>query len=231
MSARTPRGFTLIEVMICIAILAIVMGTGALVWNRSLSWFNREHDYSLALQLAGRAVDDLRRQPYDTLPPFVVPRPALAAWKEPAGPLVVAGTRTARDVTTSKGAASIVSYQFEVPVRGGEAARVPTSAPYVVHLQNEPVREVLDVIRLDTPKPTRVRPEKSVPSVEFDAAQAGAVVRVDYLGRVRILASGAFVDADLRATSAVGSAKLIRLQVRYGKEHQGCLDLTMVKMP
>ena len=230
MNARPVRGFTLIEVMIAIVILTIALGTGALVWNRSLSWFNREHDYSLALQLAGCAVEDLRRQPYDIVPPFVVPHSALVAWKEPAGALVVAGTRTARDVTTSKGAASIVSYQFEVPVRGGEAARVPTSAPYVIHLQNEPVREVLDVIRLDAPEPTWVRPEKTVPSVEFDAAQAGAVVRVDYLGRVRILASGTFLDAELHETSAVGAAKLIHLQIRYGKEHQGCLDLTMVKM-
>lgn len=231
MTRRSAVGFTLIEVMIAIALLAIFLATMSLVWNRSLGWFNREHEYALALQLARSAVEDLRGRPYDSVPPIVLPSSRAGAHKVPDERLVVPGTRSVREVPSRGGSVAVVSYDFEVPVRGGEAARVPREAPYRIHLQNEPVREILDVVRLDAGHAEAVHPTQGAPAVEFDASMAGAVVRVDYLGKVRIVASSRFVDGDMHETKGVGVAKVIRLGVLYGEEHAGALDLSMVKTP
>jgi prepilin-type N-terminal cleavage/methylation domain-containing protein len=226
--SRASRGFTLIELMICLAIMAIVMSAGAFTWNRSLAWFNQEHDYALALEMARSAMDDLRHRPFESLPPHVVPHHALAAWQAPSGNRVLVGTRRVRPLP---GCASyLVDYDFEVHASTGECARVPRQAPYRLRLQNEPVRQVLEVMRLDGPAPVRVAATQAAPFVVVGPGAAGAVLRVSYLGAVRIVADGRFLDADLHETEVPGPAKLIRLHVRHGAEQQGALDLVMVRM-
>lgn len=60
-------GFTLIEAMICVAILAIVMASGVKNFSRSLNWLSNEARDERVLDMLAAAEDDLRQVPYPQL--------------------------------------------------------------------------------------------------------------------------------------------------------------------
>lgn len=68
MSARRDRAFTLIEIMISIAILAILMAVPVSMNNR-WQWLSRESDYRTALRNARWTLEALQDVPFDQLPP------------------------------------------------------------------------------------------------------------------------------------------------------------------
>lgn len=59
------RGFTLIEVMISVAILAIIFSASFQGWHRTQGWLAEEMDRSRAAQMLANAADVVRALPYD----------------------------------------------------------------------------------------------------------------------------------------------------------------------
>lgn len=222
------RAFTLIEIMICIAVLAILFVTEAahLMVFRHLRDEGRE---ARALSQARQQLAVLHRMSFAKLPPFVGavgrggwtrlgPRDLLpgsiSAIQLGKGALtpeeVDAPAGTVRLPGAAVGQPLLVDYEFYLPQRN-EVHRISGD---VVELEDSPVHRVSGVWlgqgdrclpltgwRLEAPNRLRL-----------PAAVRTGVVVVDYRGdQEAVVVSGSFVDESLRPSSAPTPFKLIRL--------------------
>jgi prepilin-type N-terminal cleavage/methylation domain-containing protein len=174
-------GFTLIEVMICIAILAIVMAI-PMTARAEFSWLAAEADYREALRNARWQIDELQKAPFDALPPRTMRVPANGTIQ--LQPHLVAGSVrvllanvpgwhdthlqfTDRDwpgIDTASGMVHlppsmrgrnvVIDYAYEVPCHG-ECHTVKNWAPYTLALDNAPV---LSLEGVSLAQGERVRP-------------------------------------------------------------------------
>lgn len=234
------RGFTLIEVMIAIAILAIV-AVVPLTGRQSLQALSREADYGFALRNATRQVDDLRAAPFDSVPPQVVTVPAdgrvrLARTDLVPGSVLVDGSPPqAVDGATGEiqvdpsfqGRKVVVDYRCFLPDRG-EAHTVPADGR--VTLVNAPVHRVLAVRLASGERLAPVPFEPTPDGLRVGAEAKGRVVVVDYLGgRVRNELSGRFLTVDLLPATGAGPVKELRVEESYGGATRR-MGLTLLKV-
>lgn len=237
------RGFTLIELMICIAILAIVMVV-PLTARNSLQSLTRESDYRLALRNATRQLDELRAEPFGAVPPAVLRVPAdgrvrlrdvvpdsLALSDVDGTPLATPSLQgeTVEVDPALAGRQVILDYRAWLPDRQ-EAHTVPSRPPFVVPLVNGPALR-LEAVRLatgDRQAPLQARLTEA--GVEVPGSAAGRVVVVDYLGsRVRNQVSGRFLTLDLQPARGVGPVKELRIRESYGGQAMA-MGLTLLKV-
>ncbi|MGV8120862.1 MAG: prepilin-type N-terminal cleavage/methylation domain-containing protein [Candidatus Xenobiia bacterium LiM19] len=246
---KTSRGFTLIEVMISIALLAIVIPAAFHIMNL-FKWFSHEENYRYALFQAEAQIDSLKSQPFESLPPFVV-----TAGKD--GKVVLPGRRVIQDSIRlySEGrqlpSSSFANKDGVLYVTGAfmgkrlvaecrvllpsieEAVTVPDKAPFELHLLNSPVTEITGVreVRggsfrtLSKGVCTAVKDDV----VTVNEGLAGKVLDFTYYGeRLSICMNGVFVTDDLKETRRASSLKLVTLEQVYG-ERTNSFSLTFLK--
>ena len=246
--------FTLIELMISIALLAILLGTVLSRWN-SLGSLSREESYPLASETAMQTRDSLRRVPFDELPPRleVVKSGGLIdlgtdgidleslELRWPDGRPALGEKRVVNGIlhlpARWEGRKLILDYRFSslyLP-REGDVFTVPLEAPHTVTLPNRPVIEVEKISLASGNKLKAMSPSSYVLSendglVTFSATAAGKVVVVDYRGKaIETWISGEFLDDGLRPQSGFGDLKQIRLDTTYGGDRSIVLGLLKVR--
>lgn len=230
---RGSAGFTLIELMIAIAILAILAAVPRASAN-SVHQLSREDHYRHALSNANHQMEWLSRQSFESLPPRVVKvssdgqvrisQPRLVEdsvrFYTEQGPIEAsaAGSGRYRLGPEWAGKKVVANYSFDVPDKG-EAAVVDAQGR--ARLRNLPVEEVVAVHQAQGPKLQPVTKfkvgdrERGV--LELDPGLAGKVVVVDYLGEsLKNRVSGEFVDQEFRPASRPTKTKVLRLAERYG---------------
>lgn len=227
------RGFTLIELMITIAILAIVLFV-PVTGRHSLQGLSRESDYAFALRNATRQVDDLRRAPFDSVPPVVRTVPADGFLRVP--PEVVPGSVTMDGratepaggfVKAQPGRRVVLDYRCYLPDRG-EAHTVPADGR--VTLLNTPVLGVVAVRLATGDRQAPLAASPTADGIQVDPAHAGRVVVVDYFGsRVRNELSGRFLGRDLHPVQGPGPVKELRVEEAYGGAVRR-MGLTLLKV-
>ena len=241
---RDLRAFTLIEVMIALAIMAIVAGV-PFAARHGLQGMTRESDYRFALRNARAQVELLRKAPFESLPPQVVRVPA-DGWIPLAWGNLVPGSVTLREGAplevdevrgrvrvspTLAGRTVMVDYRFWLPDRD-EAHTVPARPPFEVPLVNAPA------LRLDRAwlaEGERLAPLEGTLSADgtrlgVPERAAGRVVVVDYLGsRVRNQVSGRFLTEELGPSEGPGPVRLLRVRESYG-EGAGSMALTVLRV-
>lgn len=165
------KGMTLIEVMITVAILAIVIAIG----SRNISsyqWMNKEIYYSSALRQGERQKNDIETASFDSLPPEVLIIPENGVLKlsnkyvdeESIRIYIMAQNNkelssqsytfnpltseihisTQQNRIPYKGEKALVSYAFLIP-DSPEPVLVPETEPYRIELFNSPIQEVVKV--------------------------------------------------------------------------------------
>lgn len=242
------RGFTLIEIMICLAIIAIISGTATVAWL-GLGQLRREGDFRFALQSARHQLAELQEIAFDALPPQVltvgrtgeihlgqgdiVPGTVRLSRLDGAGaslaPDGVEG-RTVRVSPRFAGARLMVDYEFFLPSRN-EAQLVETGGK--VRLWNTPAVRVESVrvargAALTPVTGWRLSPDRS--SLDVPGALTGRAVVVDYLGqRLRNRVRGRFLDEALRDLDRPSPLKLLEVSEDYG-EKVGTLRLSTLRV-
>lgn len=241
---RGNRAFTLIELMIAIAILAIIIAVpkGAL---HGLNRLAREDNYRHALANARYQLEQMRQEDYDSLPPQLLTVDANGQVKvsrkflnadsvkvyregQPVEARVVAPGIYQVDAGL-KGQKVVVNYSFALPDKG-EALVVDERGE--VELHNRPVVEVVAVHRAAGDKLTKLDGFKLLDRdsgrLQVGAQHAGQVVLVDYLGEsVRNHLESSFLDAELLPTNKPGEAKLLKVVEQYGGVL--CMKLELVR--
>lgn len=242
-------GFTLIELMICIAIVAILWAVPLNVHNTA-HWLSHQRDYSFALRNARWQLAALEKVPYDQLPPrrLLVPPhrwlqlqpnlvPGSVVVESPDGS--AQGRCDIVDLASGRvhmpgrlvGLPLIVSYRFYVADQG-EAHTVPSTPPYTVQLENAPVTNLsLHLARGTALEPLRgFHLEAASGRLTLPASCAGRVVVADYLGgRMRTEVSGRFLSSDLRPVSR-GDGPIKQLQLEEsGGDKVGKLRLSLLR--
>ncbi len=246
---KASHGFTLIEIMICIALLAIVVPVAFHVLN-SFKWFSHEENYRYAVFQAEAQIESLKSQPFESLPPFVVTagkdgnvrlpqrhviQDSVKLYSE--GRLIPSSSFTCKDGVLSvtgnlRGKRLVAECKVMLP-SVEEAVTVPEEAPYEVHLQNRPVTEITEMREVKgacfTTLPKSVCAAVKDDIVTVNGTLAGKVLDFTYYGeRLSICMSGAFLADDLRETRASTSLKLITLEQVYG-EKTNSFSLTFLK--
>lgn len=207
------RGFTLIEVMIAIAILAIV-GAVPLSASHSVRALQRETDASLALRAMEAHLAALRKAPYAELSPRSLTVGA-GGWLTP-GPQYLASVRV-----TQKGQAVPLLEQAGARVRVGLAPGTPVQAEFSYYIGGEGETHLATSRQVTLSNAPVVRVERVwlaqgeslVPltgfrvngdHLELPAAAEGKIVCVDYLG--------GRVQTKVRGELAPGLGKLLTLE-------------------
>lgn len=225
-------GFTLIELMISIAILAIVgaIAVSSLMQFRGIT---RERDYSRALHDAQEQIFKLRQADFDSLPPEVktvgedgmVKLSQTNLAKGSVKVLTADGLKPVEPQSVSlengivtlgsglKGQRVIIDYRYPLVTRGEAQFLSPDGS---VRLENGPVRKVEAVYLASGDKLTKT----SAFTLQGDqlSVKAGTsqLVVVDYLGgdwsnQVR----GRFLDQDLQPTSQPSEIKTLTVEEPY----------------
>jgi prepilin-type N-terminal cleavage/methylation domain-containing protein len=216
---RSARAFTLIEVMIGIAILAIVLAIPRSARN-SVQGLALEANSRRALRNARANLDELRRQGFDRLPPELL-TVAPDGTVSPSQPHVVPGSleiRTLDGQPPRPGARVVAEYRFSLPERG-EAHTVPSRAPHRVELIRGPVRELIGVFLAtgETLQPIPASLSEERKALVLPATMAGRVVVADYLGEgPGAEAWGSFLSESLQPTDQPTDFKLLHLQRNDG---------------
>lgn len=246
---RAAQGFTLIEVMISIAILAIVIPAAFHILN-SFKWFSHEDNYSYALFQAEAQIDSLKSQPFQSLPPFAVTAGSDGACRIPQKHVIPesikifsggrpvpcrtfdAGAGTLSVDSNLKGKSLVVHCRVMLPSIE-EAVTVPDKAPFEVHLQNSPVTSISEVREISGSS-FKTLPQSRCLSVKddtvtLDKSLAGRVVDFTYYGeRLSICMTGTFVTDDLKETHSQSQLKLVTIEQVYG-EKTNSFSLTFLK--
>lgn len=241
------RGFTLIEMMISIAILAIVgaIAVSSLVQFRGVV---RERQYERSLALAQRQLARLRQAPFETLPPEVVKVGPGGRIKLSQRDLVEGSVRLwrpdgATEVAPGKvdleqgvlelspdlaGQQVVVDYQFQLPDTG-EAHYLDQQGG--ITLENPPIRRLEGVLL--------ARGDQLVPVTNYSlqgdrvvikgAPDKGLVV-ADYLGGPDgNQAGGRFLDHKMQDSGKPSDLKMITLQEPYNGPFRVSLTLLKVR--
>lgn len=232
------RGFTLIELMIGVAILAIMMAVPLASWD-TLGSLMREQDYRLAARTAQLQVELLREAPLASLPPRQLKVPASGlldlgvdnlvegsvTLRKPDGTPLGAPQRvdlgTGR-VQVERGLAGrevVVNYRFGGVTGAGHGEAYTVDPEGNVRLQNVPVNRV---IRVTLAQGERLSPVPSWRLVDPTQGllqvpgEAGRVVLVDYGGqRLNMEVSGDFRGELLEAQTTPSPFKLLQVTVTY----------------
>jgi len=246
---KAPGGFTLIEIMISIALLAIVLPVAFHILN-SFKWFSHEKNYRYALFQAEAQIDSLKSQPFESLPPFVVKAGKDGKVRLPGRHIIQDSIRLysegqhlpASSFSYGNGFLSVTgAFRGKIIVAEcrvrlpslQEAVSVPDKPPFEVHLLNRPVTEIIEVRavkgssfrQLNRSICTAVKDD----TVTVDGSLAGQVLDFTYYGdRLNICMNGVFVDDDLKETRRASSLKLITLEQVYG-ERTNSFSLTFLK--
>ncbi len=232
------RGFTLIEIMISVAILAIVTAVPLASWD-TLGALTREQDYRLAARSAQMQVELLREAPLASLPPRQLKVPAGGVIDLGVNNLVADSVTLRRPDGTPLGAPLrvelatgrvhlergwagrpvVVNYRFGGVTGTGHGEAYTVDSEGHVSLQNTPVTRVT---RVTLAQGERLSPLTSWRLV--DPAQgvlhvpglAGRVVLVDYGGqRLKREVSGEFRGELLEAQTTPSPFKLLQVTVTY----------------
>jgi hypothetical protein len=221
----------LIEVMICIAIMAIVMGSLEPV-QHGLHGLNRDTDYRYALANAQRQLDMLRQLPYDALPPEVVTvrgghqmlqhghllPGSVSVWSTDgrllgAPPAVQAESGTIAWLPAWQGQQVRVDYSYHV----ADVETHTVGPDHAVDLWNTPVLQVVDVRSEHGDQVTDLGLRGTVCQGNRVRVPATGVVQVEYLGgRVENVVVGQFLDDDLRPSPRPTDIKLMTVEEAYG---------------
>lgn len=243
------RGFTLIEVMIVIAIVAIII----VVTSRSISsyrWMAGETNYGSALRQAEVQKKLLEKRAFTQFPPELVTIPRDGKIKlsnenldsksvkvavmengvyslQPAsGIMSVDGEKGVVSIMDSSlaGKKALVYYEFLLPDYG-EAATVPANEPYQVDVFNSPILKIQKVEEVRGSKFTVIPPDKysflrGAGKVKFNREYAGRPVRITYLGgMINNRCSGRFLGDDLEPANGPTALKLVKIKEDYGDKH------------
>ena len=232
------RAFTLIELMICIAIFSIFLGI-TIHRADTVGWLAQESNYRFALRSARQQLDQLRQESFQSLPPQQL-KVGRDGWVQLAhGQLVPNSLKTTpgvRQLDLDKGrvqleapagASVIVDYAYFVPDQG-EAHTI--AADGRISLRNSPVLKVDRVQLFHGSQSSSVGYKLHGNQLEFPASLAGKVVQVDYSGgSVRNQVSGMFLDDQLHTTSKASRCKLLFVQEAYGQAGVARMQLSLVK--
>lgn len=234
------RAFTLIEIMICISLLAIFLSI-AVHRSDTGGWLSHEADYRFALRNARLQLEELRALPFDSLPPQQV-KVGRDGWVQLAHPQLVAGSVRCNlevksvdeklgrvQLQATPGQTATVDYAYYVGDHG-EAHTIPSAPPYRITLRNSPVIQVDRVLAYRGSQSRPVRCQQFGDQLEFAADLAGQVVSVDYFGgRVRNQVSGLFLDDRLVASPQPQNTRLLYVKEAYGQQGTTQMQLTLVK--
>jgi prepilin-type N-terminal cleavage/methylation domain-containing protein len=247
---RIIKGFTLIEVMIAVALIAILFGGGIRV-GESVHWLTREINCGDALRQANSLKNHIARIPFDSLPPEVLTVPPNGVINLKNHPvlqnsvnisLIGKNSAVPFKVDCEKGKVTIgspgysgkqviINYAFTLP-ETGEGGTIPNTPPYRLQLSNAPIKSITSVSLL-TQNGEEVLDKKSYfrepdgKGIYFAKKYAGKTVRVIYFGdNVKTNCSGGFID-DVMSYSAVPTAmKLVKITASYGTRN----DLEIVDL-
>jgi prepilin-type N-terminal cleavage/methylation domain-containing protein len=241
--AGRRKGFTLIELMISIAILAIFLSIPVAAIH-GLQGLQREEDYRFALVNARSQLQRLRSESFDALPPQSV-RVGPGGWAslghadllESSVTVRRAGQEVAtRSVDAAKGRVLldpsltgqtvVVDYEYFVPDRN-EAHLLGDDAS--VTLENLPLRKVeaVWIARGESLRASRsFQADLARGRVTVKDAPKGALVLIDYAGgRLRNKVSGHFLDQSFTPTPKPTRTKLLEVSEQYGGEWRLSLPL------
>jgi prepilin-type N-terminal cleavage/methylation domain-containing protein len=232
------HGFSLIEVMICIALLAIILPVAFSVMN-SFRWFAGEENYKYALFQAKNQAKLLRSMPFDSLPPEVKTIPSTGTFRLSQSrvlpetvkiycggqPLLEKHWRIEGNEVKLSGSFAgktvVIEYGFALP-DSGEAVTVPRKPPCEVTLLNSPVREIEEIRSVSGTSFSALSPgsyslDKSRGTVVFDKSLSGKVIECDYYGgRMGNYASGTFLTEKLQPSRRPTDIKTISITETYG---------------
>jgi len=238
------RAFTLIEVMISIALIAILL-TGELRVYHSLSRLRRNSEYASAGGQARDLLAQLRKLPFDKLPPQLL-KADRQGWVQLgqthvdadsirvhrlSGPPEGVSLRQSRPQEGRLqvdpklcGQSFWIEYDFW-GLQRNEVHRVPRDG--LLHLERGPV---IGVDRVSLAQGDRLLPTQEFTlesgQIRLGEAARGRVAVVDYRGqnsscRIR----GQFVDEQLRPQQAPSSIKLLEVRSRYQGHEEFCVSL------
>ena len=237
------RAFTLIEIMISIAILAILIGSLFIITS-DMRWISHEADYFNAVNLMKLNDRLVSEKSFYSLPPevkvippdgsvslenrYIIPKSVVVItsdsdtllpddYKLDSGNGLI--TFIPRKLTGKK---VIVKYSYLIP-DSGELCRVPEKSPFSVDLLNNPISYVLMVEKIEGNRRSLVHNSfyKYKPgddSISFNKNMAGHVVQVRYLGeKIKNVCSGRFINPEtLNESSTPTEMKIITIREVYG---------------
>lgn len=232
------RAFTLIELMICIAIFAIFLGI-TIHRADTVGWLAQESNYRFALRSARQQLEQLRQAPFESLPPQQL-KVGRDGWVQLAhGQLVPNRLKTGppvRQVDLEKGRVQldspagtlvVIDYAYFASDQGEAHTIGPDGR---VTLRNSPVLQVEKALLYQGSQSAPVDYTLLGNQLQFPTSLAGRVVQVDYSGgSVRNQVSGLFLDDQLHITAKASRCKLLFVQEGYGRDGVARMQLSLVK--
>lgn len=228
------RGYTLIEAMVCTAILAIMLAVQAPAWM-GLVTLQKEADYRYAARNANQQLKALRSLPFDSLPPQLL-RPDSRGWVRCSQSDVIGETvrlktfgrageprileadwlagRFRVDAALA-GQTLWVDYEFYLCDKDEAHVVGPDGA---VRLENAPVARVDAVWLAEGPRLSRLHAFRREENLLRLDRPPGSVVVVDYRGgRVANRVSGRYLNEDLAPIDSPSPLKLLQLRESYAE--------------
>jgi prepilin-type N-terminal cleavage/methylation domain-containing protein len=116
LSKKMPRGFTLVEALVALALMLAGLASAGIVLGRSIQYERESGTRRTVIRLAGSLAEELRALDRESTDPIPADAPALAAWSEAAVASLPAGS-TAR-VELAAGVPAQYQITIEWPVAG-----------------------------------------------------------------------------------------------------------------
>lgn len=240
------RGFTLIEAMICCAILAILLGVPSPAWL-GLVTLQKESDYRHAARNANQQLQTLRTASFEALPPQLL-RPDKLGWVRCSQRDLIGETVRLKVFGNPKevrvleadwldgrfrvdpgwaGQTLWVDYEFYLSDKD-EAHEVGADGRVI--LENSPVKRVEAVWHAQGPKLTPITNYRHGGDVLHVDLPPKSVVVVDYRGgRVVNRVSGTFLNAELLRIESPSALKLMQLRESYAERQSFAVTCLRVK--
>jgi prepilin-type N-terminal cleavage/methylation domain-containing protein len=240
------KGFTLIEVMIFIAIMVIIIVTGSNIHN-CYRWLAKENNYSSAIRQLKRQEKIISNFSFDKVPPEILSvqeggkiqlsnnnvisdSVIVMSQEKDTGPYK--NILKARVEDTKSGLLSLedknytgkkilVKYSFLLS-DSGEGATVPKEEPFEIKVFNGPVNILTKMELVEGDKFTDLPSEaykvkKDLKKISIDKKYAGKVIRITYTGdMIRNICTGEYMDDNMNTVAIPTDMKLIKIQEAYG---------------